>query len=169
MRQMVRPLQHSDISALLSIQHVCFPTLPPESAQSFEMKLEASPNTCFAYEQNTELLGYLISIPWPMTAPPSLNLQTYRPPEPCDGLYLHDLSLLPEARGTGAGQALISQFMSALEQSDYEQASLIAVQGTAPYWEKVGFEVQQPNQVITEKLKTYGDDARYMLLNANLI
>jgi hypothetical protein len=46
----------------------------------------------------------------------------------------------------------------------FDSLSLVAVNGSQPYWEKQGFSVQDVPQ-LREKLLSYSEDARFMMRN----
>lgn len=159
----LRTMLPSDLPSMLDLQIVCFPELEPESEACLKAKLMASPNTCFVAEKNGQLMGYLITHPWTSQMPPELDAPNCNIPDTADCLYIHDLSVHPEARGTGTAQALLDQFNKCTDQFQYKLSALIAVQNSKGFWMKHGYEVTQPNESIQKKLNSYGDNAHYML------
>jgi predicted N-acetyltransferase YhbS len=81
-----------------------------------------------------------------------------------DTLYIHDLAVTDAGRGEGAGRALVRCAMSAARTLNLRSACLIAIQGSAPYWEQIGFEVvSAPSTLVAAKLASYGAAAQLML------
>lgn len=160
----VRSMEYSDLADVLRIQSVCYTELVPESESSFVAKLRASPATCFVASRGGEVVGYLFSIPWHFSTPPRLDMQVCELPESPDCLYLHDLAIAPVARGSGVGQALVAAFLETFERLKVERASLIAVQGSMPYWRQYGFQAVEACDSIRAKLASYGSDVEYMTL-----
>jgi ribosomal protein S18 acetylase RimI-like enzyme len=158
----IRQMQASDIDSVMSIQAACYSGDIPESRTSLLAKFDASPETCLVAQCEEQVLAYLFALPWLSAAPPSLNADTcYLPLNP-DCLYLHDLSVSPELRGAGAGAALVRMFFELQQQAGLPSACLVAVQNSAPFWRRFGFQVTQGNTFLLEKLASYGEGARFM-------
>lgn len=164
----IRLMRASDLDRVISIQAVCYAGDIPESRTSLQAKFEASSATCLVAECSGVVRAYLFALPWLSVAPPSLNATTCELPANPDCLYLHDLSVAPELRGTGTGTALIQMFFELQQQARLPSACLVAVQSSAPFWRRFGFEVTQGDAVLTEKLASYGADARFMQRQATL-
>jgi predicted N-acetyltransferase YhbS len=159
----IRRMRVDDLPAVLALQSLCYTALEPESECSLRAKLRASESTCtFAVIGNTPV-GYLFAFPSTFADPPELDATTCALPEQPDCLHLHDLAVSPHARGTGAGQALVEAFFAALDAAQLPRASLVAVQGTVPYWGRRGFRVMPARGVLRARLATYGGGARYMV------
>lgn len=162
----IRMMAEADIPAVLEIQSVCYTEVTPESDESLHAKLSASQSTCFIASLEGNTVGYLISLPWAFSSPPALNAATCRLPLSPDCLYLHDLAVAPGARKFGTGRALVEAFMTRLRDSGLERASLVAVQNSAPYWQRYGFRAVPVSDPLKAKLATYGKDVAYMELSA---
>jgi ribosomal protein S18 acetylase RimI-like enzyme len=158
----IREMRHTDLEAVLRIQASCFAELTQESKESLGAKLRASPSTCFIASIKGEAVGYLISVPADFSAPPSLNEASCElHPQP-DCLYLHDLSVAPTARRTGAGRALVEAFLSQLQELGLGRASLIAVQDSARYWKRHGFRPAPLTESLKIRLSSYGQGVEYL-------
>jgi predicted N-acetyltransferase YhbS len=160
----IRMMATADIPAVLEIQAVCYTEVTPESNEPLHAKLSASQSTCFIASLEDDIVGYLISLPWEFSNPPALNAETCRLPLSPNCLYLHDLAVTPSARKFGAGRALVKTFLTQLRDLGLGRASLVAVQGSAPYWERYGFRVVPPSAPLKAKLASYGKDVEYMVL-----
>lgn len=159
----VRPMTVSDLPSMMTLQTLCFPELEPESETSLKAKLVASPSTCFVAEAEHQLMGYIITHPWISHLPPELNSAYCDIPSDADCLYIHDLSVHPDARGTGTSTALLNQFFMQCKKHTYKLSALIAVQNSKGFWMKHGYSIKDPNERIKEKLASYGADAHYMM------
>lgn len=126
-------------------------------------KLAAAPDTCFVACQGEHIVAYLLALPWRFDAPPCLDDTECRLPGQPDTLYLHDLAVDPEARGSGAADALVQAFLAALARLPLPRASLIAIQGSAPWWTRQGFARVPVDEALGARLAGYGDDATYMV------
>src|SRR6478735_1660464 len=100
-------MTRADIPSLMSIAAVAHPSYP-ESEAVFDERLLLFPSGCRALlGVDGRLHGYVVSHPWRDAAPVPLNtLLVALPPQPAT-LYLHDLALLPAARGTGAADEVV--------------------------------------------------------------
>lgn len=152
-----------DLSAVLEIQAACYLEVAPESRKSLLSKLTATPSTCFVAVADSLIAGYLIALPWQFDSPPALNSENCVLPQSPDCLYLHDLAVAPAMRKVGAGRALVEMFLRQLQKLKIDRASLIAVQSSAPYWMRYGFQVVTLSAELKEKLASYGSGVQYML------
>ena len=133
-----------------------------EDRAVFESRFALYPEGCLVLEGNGALKGYAISHPWKLFDPPKLNTVLDTLPARPDTYYLHDLALLPEARGGGhAGQGIDLLARHAASQG-YDNSTLVAVGGTKPFWERQGYGVQN-HQALSSHLASYDKDAAYML------
>jgi len=162
----IRMMAEADIPAVLEIQAVCYTEVTPESNESLHAKLSASQPTCLIASLEGNTVGYLISLPWEFSSPPALNAETCRLPPSPDSLYLHDLAVTPSARKFGTGRTLVEAFLAQLRGLGLGRASLIAVQNSAPYWERYGFRAVPLSEPLKAKLSTYGEGVVYMELEA---
>ena len=158
----IRTMVEADLPAVLAIQAICYTEVTPESKGSMRAKLSASQATCLIASLGGSTVGYLIALPWESSNPPVLNAETCRLPPSPSCLYLHDLAVTPEARKFGAGRALVEAFLTRLRDSGLGRASLVAVQDSAPYWERHGFRAVPLSEPLRARLSTYGRGVQYM-------
>lgn len=159
----IRLLRPADLPEVLRIQAQCYTAIEPESAQSLRAKIEASPATCLLAQAGTGAVGYLIAVPVRAPYLPALDAPRFELAADADTLYLHDLAVAPEGRGTGAGKALVRSARAAGCASGLRKACLIAIQGSVPYWQEFGFEpVTAPEAGLAAKLASYGAGAQLM-------
>lgn len=159
---LVRPAVHGDLPSIMGIQARSYSAIVPESDVSMGAKLTASPATCFVAEGSGGIEAYLLALPWHFHSPPCLDAAECHLPETPDTLYLHDLAVAPEARGSGAAAALVQAFLAAQVRLGLPRASLIAIQESAPWWARHGFTPVAVNADLAQRLTTYGADACYM-------
>src|SRR5512139_1433088 len=158
----IRMMAEADLPAVLEIQAACYTEVTPESKESLHAKLSASQSTCLIASLEGDTVGYLISLPWDFSSPPVLNAETCRLPSSPDCLYLHDLAVTSSARKLGTGRALVEEFLIRFRGLDLGRASLIAVQNSAPYWERYGFRAVSLSEPLKTKLSSYGEGVAYM-------
>jgi ribosomal protein S18 acetylase RimI-like enzyme len=162
----IRTMAEADIAAVLEIQAVCYTEITPESDTSLHAKLSASQSTCFIASLDGTVVGYLISLPWECSNPPTLNAATCRLPPSPDCLYLHDLAVTPHARRSGAARALVEACLTRMRGLGLQRASLVAVQNSVSYWERYGFQAVPPSVPLQARLASYGTGVAYMVLTA---
>ncbi len=102
-------------------------------------RLRLYPAGCFLLERDGEALGYLITHPWAGDRPPALDQLMGRLPDAADRYYLHDLALLPEARGTGAAAAAVDLTVTQARAAGFDRITLTAVNGADAFWRRQGF------------------------------
>ena len=93
---------------------------------------------------------------------PALNMLLGAIPEAADTYYLHDLALLPAARGTGAAAMIVGDILRHARARGFAHASLVAVNGSLPFWYKHGFRVVDAPG-LSGKLESYEAAARLMV------
>ncbi|WP_031336545.1 GNAT family N-acetyltransferase [Rhodopseudomonas sp. B29] len=157
-----RPMTAADlpaVDAIAAIVHVNY----PEDAAVFAERLSLHPQGCyvlqFEHERN-DITGYLISHPWTFKQPPALNSLLCAIPSPASTYYIHDIALLPQARGGGAASDILAKLMTAAT-SFADNVSLVAVAGTERFWRRQGF-VNVEDRALARKLTSYDDSACYM-------
>ncbi len=158
----IRNMQLTDMPAVMAIQAICYTDITPESETSMRAKLLASPATCFVATLENTVAGYLISLPWEFANPPALNAEQCTLPENPDCLYLHDLAIAPHARSAGGAPALVNKFLAQLPILQLQRASLIAIQNSAAYWQRYGFQQVEASESLQKKLISYGGNIGYM-------
>ena len=107
-------------------------------------------------------IGYILSHPWTYAAPPALNSKLGALPNPPTTYYIHDIALLPEARGTGAANAVVAQLIALAETLGLPNLSLVAVNNSVAFWQRHGF-VLTPIPALDAKLRSYDEAARFMV------
>lgn len=154
-----RPLLSSDISTVSAIAAQAHPDFPEDDAV-FADRIALAPDTCLLLEKEGTALGYVLAHPFTTGSLPALNSTLGSVPARADTLYIHDLALLPAARGTGAARAALSRLADLAR--PYGTMSLVAVNGSVPFWTAMGF-VAQTLPHLAQKLATYSADACYMV------
>ena len=155
-----RAMSSADIDVIHAISRAVHPMLP-EDREVFANRLDLYPGGMHVLEADGTPSGYCVGHPWCREKPLPLDSLVERLPDAPDTFYLHDLALLPAARGRGFADSVVEYTIARVAESGLPELSLIAVGGSAPFWEKFGFRqsVAQP-----DKLAGYGEDARYLTL-----
>lgn len=133
----------------------------PEDARIFAERLQLYPNGCLVLEVNDCMLGYVISHPWRHRQPPTLNSLLQTLPVRPSTYYIHDVALLPQARGLGAVVQLLSRLSRIAQDDGLPALSLVAVNGSSEFWSRQGF-VAIDDPELQEKLNSYDLAARFL-------
>jgi GNAT superfamily N-acetyltransferase len=152
-------MKPSDLPAVVAIADVVHPSYPEDTAVLAE-RLRLYPQGCFAFARDGAVTGYILSHPW-RGPPPALNSLLHALPSQPDTYYIHDIALLPTEHRKGTGPAIITTLIAHARQEGFGTLSLVAVNGTAPFWQRFGFAPTADAQM-REKLKSYGDGTVFM-------
>ena len=135
----------------------------PERPDVFAEKIRLAPQFCFTLSDGHEVTGYGLAHPWLLRAVPAIDDYLHRLPESPDCLYVHDIAILPSARGRGASAALLDRLASEARKAGLPVLACVSVYGTRVHWERFGFRlVNEPS--LTSKLAIYGPTACYMMM-----
>ncbi|MYZ48806.1 GNAT family N-acetyltransferase [Propylenella binzhouense] len=155
-----RPMRAGDLDAVMAIAARVHPAFP-EARAVFEERLRLAPAGCWIAEGD-DALGYLVSHPWLSGTPPKLDTCLGAIPSDPDCWYVHDLALLPCARGSGLGRAIMERLKRIATEAGLPALELVSVSGSGPFWQRLGFEVAPADPAA---LASYGSDARLMRLS----
>jgi ribosomal protein S18 acetylase RimI-like enzyme len=156
-----RPMTASDLPAVAAIAAEVHPDFPEDDAV-FAERQRLFPAGCRVYAGGKALAAYVVSHPWKAGSCPPLNTLLGALPEPASTWYIHDIALLPSARGTGAAGEIVEALKREAPGAGLQELSLVAVNGSAGFWRRMGF-VEAGETDIASKLASYGADARYMV------
>jgi GNAT superfamily N-acetyltransferase len=133
----------------------------PEAPEVFAERLELHPEGCLVFERGEDLQGYVVSHPWTALCPPALNTSLGGLPDQPTTYYIHDLALLPNARGLGAASVVVERLIDHARSLRLSNVSLVAVGDSEAFWRTCGFApVGDPR--LAPKLGSYGE-ASYMV------
>lgn len=134
-----RPMRASDLTAVTAISDTVHEHYTEPMAVYAE-RLDLYPSGCQVFELGGEVVGYLISHPWHRYDPPKLGALLGAVPPQADTYYLHDIALLPPARGTGAGKAALGYVADRARALGFADITLMAVGGADRFWAAQGFD-----------------------------
>jgi GNAT superfamily N-acetyltransferase len=154
------------VLAIADVVHVAY----PESSAVYEERLRLFPQGCWVavHPDDTRVppAGYAITHPGIVGQPPPLDSLLGTLPTQATCLYLHDVALLPAARQYGLGGALVQATHALAKKQAITQMALIAVNQSAPYWQKKGFlPYAGISPSLQHKLTSYSDDAQYLVMD----
>ncbi|MDF1586785.1 GNAT family N-acetyltransferase [Marinimicrococcus flavescens] len=157
-----RAMRTEDLAAVEQIALIVHPDYPEDIAIPRE-RLALFPQGCrVARDEAGAIIGYAVAHPGLLGAPPPLDSLLGALPAAPDCLYLHDVALLPAARGAGLGAALVAELHEVAAGHRLPLLALVAVGNAAPYWQRQGFALRHPEPALAAKLASYGDGAAYM-------
>ena len=130
-----------------------------EAVAVYAERLGLYPQGCFVLETRSAPAGYLLTHPWHRDTPPKLGAMLVAIPADADTFYLHDIALLPESRGTGAGRAAVELAIATARAAGFGEITLIAVGGADRFWTAQGFTIADAAPAL---LDSYGPEARLM-------
>lgn len=157
-----RPMLHENLSAVNAVADRVHVDYPEDEAVLAE-RLSLYPEGCLSLWRGGSIVGYLVSHPWHFKQPPALNVLLEKIPSPASTYYVHDIALLPAARGTGAASAAVSRIVKHATEAGFSNVSLIAVSGSRPFWKRHRFAVVD-DPALGPKLKSYDNRAVFMVL-----
>ena len=128
---MWRPMEPSDLAAVIKIADVVWGNKYYEAPKVFRQKLKFCPQGCWMYNSD----AYVFSHPGVLDHPPGLNQPL--PITISDCYHIHDIALLPRVRGFGIAHRMITQLLDRTG-----PITLVAVNGTQEFWESFGFTVR---------------------------
>lgn len=156
-----RQMHSADLDAVIAIAGRVHPAFP-EEREIFADKLCLHAAGALVLESGAAVAGYCFAHPWHGNQPAPLNTLLGTLPASADALYLHDLALLPETQGTGAGTAALAILLAKAASLHLDRLCLVAVNGSIPYWSRHGFVVTD-SPALRTKLASYGAEARFMV------
>ncbi|MDB5530903.1 MAG: family N-acetyltransferase [Devosia sp.] len=156
-----RALSTLDLPMVEAIAAIVHPDFPEDTAVLAERQ-RLYPDGARFLELGGIPSGYLISHPWTFKSLPALNSRLGAIPPDASTYYLHDLALLNKARGTGAAAMIVGDIINHARAGGFPNLSLVAVNGSQPFWHKHGFRVVNASE-LAEKLASYEATARFMV------
>ena len=159
------PLLPQDLDSVNSIADRVHKTLP-ERPEVFEEKATLFPQGCRKLVFNGKTVGYGISHPWMLNSIPPLDDFLEELPKHPECMYLHDIVILPEARGGGAAANYVEYVKRLSVSMEIKSLALVSVYGTDVLWSRFGFRaIHSPD--LSAKLASYGATAKYMICRQN--
>ena len=153
-----RPITKTDWPRILDIQRECYAPYFRESLVALQNRWTASPDSCFVAEGPAGIIGYALSHPWQQGHAPALGMPLGESISP-DLLYIHDVAVSKEARGSGAASRLVRALTSRALADGLDRMALTSVQGSSHFWAHQGF----APAAVDGSLEGYGPDAVYMV------
>lgn len=155
-----RPAAVGDVDAICEIERQAHPYLS-ERAEVHAEKIALFGEGCGILAEGSSILGYAIAYPWRVDDIPATDVLLGALPDEADCIFIHDVTLLPQARGRGAGKTFVERASALARTRELRWLALVSVYGTHTLWGGMGFAIQEASR-FSEALKPYGQTARYM-------
>ncbi|MFD2264829.1 GNAT family N-acetyltransferase [Lacibacterium aquatile] len=156
-----RPMRPDDLVETNLIADIVHPAYPEDPAVQAD-RLSLFPDGCWVAEHQGIIVGYCVAHAGKRQRPPALDsLLGVLPPE-VDCLYMHDVALLPTARGTGLGKGIVPLMQDVARRHGFAVIALTSVNDSQDFWRACGFKQIAPDAYLAAKLATYDADAIYM-------
>ena len=152
-------MTEADLDAVERIAGIVHPEFF-ERREVLAEKQRIYPEGAWICEQDGRTGGYFLTHPWHADAIPPLDVMLGAVPK-SGTYYLHDLALLPEARGRGAARAAVGLALDHATGVGYQTATLVAVNNSIAFWERQGFTVVDA-PYLADTLNAYEAAARLM-------
>ena len=151
-----RAMQDADLVEVNRIADLAHPNFP-ERAEIPAERRRLYPAGCLVLQRDGEVLGYAVSHPWHAGKPPALDTLLGALPDLPTNYYVHDLALVPAARGTGAARSAVARLVAVATQAGLAPMSLVAVNNSTGFWQRHGF------RAVGAAPASYGADAVVMM------
>ena len=159
----LRPMTADDLPQVLALQARGYPPALHDGADAFLSRMAMAPAMTLVAHDESGLAGYIVSHPWTRGPPPPVDAALSPPRAAALCWYVHDLSVVGRARGSGLAQALIADAAAAARAAGLAVSELVAVEGAAPFWTKQGWRAQAPEDpALAAKVAAYGASAVFM-------
>lgn len=156
-----RAMEPADLDRVMAIADQVHPDYPEERAV-FAERLRLFPDGCLIGLARGETVGYAVMHPGRLGVPPPLDSPLGRLPEAPDCLYLHDVALLPAARGLGLGLSALERMEALARGRGYGWLALTSTPKARAFWDRAGFVPFEGGPALAAKLASYGGGMTYM-------
>ena len=131
----------------------------PERIDVYADRLAVYPAGSRVLVSGGTVVGYAVSHPARLFAPPPLDHLLRAIGPEVDSYYIHDVVVAPELRGQGLARSGVETVLASVP---YPATALVSVYGTMPFWAGFGF-ADETAALPAGKLAPYGEDACYMV------
>ena len=154
-------MSSADLAGVSEIADQIHKTLP-ERPEVVAEKIRLFPEGCLTLVADGRVVGYGIAHPWLLHSVPPLDEYLGALPAKPECLYIHDVAVLPLARGQGAMVEYVAAIKRLGRQLAINSLALVSVYGTNVLWRHFGFEIVD-DPALAPKLASYGASAKYMV------
>lgn len=137
----IRKINPGDWNQIAMIQDLCYPAEAREEIETLQCHWREAPDFCFVAAESNHVIAYLLAHPWKKRVQPPVNSHYSLAGLVPDSVFIHDIALHQNARGKGLAGLLVAKLFDVAAKNGYCHFSLISVQGTAGFWQRLGFDV----------------------------
>jgi predicted N-acetyltransferase YhbS len=135
-----RRLGPDDLPALHRLEAETYEPALHESDAAFLRLIALFPDGAFGVFDGPELCAYALGVPLPAGSVLNLRQPLDALPPRADMLYIHDVAVAPTHRGRGLARRLAVSLLDLARDRGLPTCELVSVQGSAPFWQRFGFE-----------------------------
>jgi hypothetical protein len=151
-----RAMTANDLAEVQRISDLLHPDYPERDDVVAE-KLMLSPATHFmAVDESGVARGYAVSYPWIANDMPQLDVFIRKLPDKPEVLYIHDVALLPSARGGPLVPDLLQRLSKVGREQGLSGFTLAAMYGSEAAWFQRGFWRVEARGKLVDQLAPYG-------------
>lgn len=158
----LRPIREDDLDAVLRVQAACYPPVMQEAADVVRARIRAAGATSFVADSGGAVRAYVFAYRSSKGAVTPLDAP-FEVQEAGDTLYIHDLSVAPDAAGQGLARQLVERLLALAGAQGLGHCALVSVQDSQRFWERLGFrEAACGDAAARQALASYPPVALYM-------
>ncbi len=121
-------------------------------------KIALFPAGCRKLVSGGAIVGYGLAHPWTLFSAPALNQFCGSIPEPAGCIFIHDIAVLPEARGHRSIARYAALIRALAKEMELTKLACVSVYNTEALWARYGFRVDARVEIAG-----YGQSAKYMI------
>ena len=138
----------------------------PERQGVLQEKFALFPKGCFTLtDASATIVGYCFSHPWIEGALPSLDTFLETLAENPSSYFIHDLTVDPSMQRRNLAGALMPNIVSIAKGIAVPRIALVAVNGSEPFWARMGFRRTDDPSLQASTRKKYDESAVHMQQN----
>ncbi len=135
---LIKPITPDLYRSVYDLQNEVHAEYLRESMTVLTSKVYASPSTCFAVQDDGELIGYILALPYPSGEIPLLEESVDKIDERYN-MFIHDCVVSPLRRKSGVAAKMIHAVESIARDRGYVIVSLVAVRNASLFWSRHGW------------------------------
>jgi ribosomal protein S18 acetylase RimI-like enzyme len=135
----LRRLTAADIDALHQLEAEAYLPALHESDDALLRLIALFPDGAIGAFDEAGMCGFIVGVPLKAGTTLELRGPLDAVPPDADVFYVHDIAVAGRCRGRGTGRQLAARLLDVARGHGFARAELVSVQGSAPFWERLGF------------------------------
>ena len=136
---LVRPLVSADLAEIARIERESYPPELRESEAALLSKMALFRAGALGCVDGSRMRGYAFALPWTAGTLIGVGQVIEALPAEPDVMYVHDMVVDPACRRQGVASTLFGEIARVAGGLGLAWFVLVAVQGSAPFWQRLGF------------------------------